>query len=86
MKLIGQARRFWTHLECSLERADKKPITQWVEMKERLREQYLPLAYRERLLAQWQSLRQGFIPVTEYIAKFNEHMMRCNVADRAPFP
>ncbi|KAK9951474.1 hypothetical protein M0R45_006914 [Rubus argutus] len=48
-------------------------------MKERLREKYVPLSYQERLLDQWQSLRQGTMTAEEFIDKFEELMLRCNV-------
>ena len=48
-------------------------------MKDKLREKYLPPCYHQRLLDQWQKLTQGNRPADEYIAKFDEYLMRCNV-------
>ena len=48
-------------------------------MKLRLREKYLPMSYHQRLLDQWQRLVQGNRSVAEYITKFDEFVMRCNV-------
>ena len=48
-------------------------------MKIRLRQKYLPMSYNQRLLDQWQRLTQGNRSVAEYIAKFDEFVMRCNV-------
>ncbi|KAK4489657.1 hypothetical protein RD792_005469 [Penstemon davidsonii] len=83
MKLVGQAKLYWINVERQLERAREEPITLWAEMKERLREKYVPLSYHQQLLDKWQSLRQGSMPVTEYISKFEEFMLRCNVTEDA---
>ncbi|XP_004301556.1 PREDICTED: uncharacterized protein LOC101305082 [Fragaria vesca subsp. vesca] len=79
MKLVGKAREWWSGVERRAARAGDEPITHWEEMKERLKEKYVPLAYKERLLDQWQSLRQGNMTVAEYIDKFEEFMVRCNI-------
>ena len=39
------------------------------------------MSYEQRLLDQWQRLTQGNKTVTEYIAKFDEFIMRCNVVE-----
>ncbi|KAK4477808.1 hypothetical protein RD792_017070 [Penstemon davidsonii] len=83
MKLVGQAKLYWINVERQLERAREEPITLWAEMKERLREKYVPLSYHQQLLDKWQSLRQGSMLVTEYISKFEEFMLRCNVTEDA---
>lgn len=57
MKLVGKAKHWWINMERQIQRAGEEPITHWDEMKERLREKYVPLSYQERLLDQWQSLR-----------------------------
>lgn len=79
MKLVGKAKHWWTNTERQIQRACEEPITHWDEMKERLREKYVPLSYQERLLDQWQSLRQGNMTAEEFIDKFKEFMLRCNV-------
>ena len=50
-------------------------------MKAKLREKYVPMSYHQRLLDQWQRLNQGNKTVTEYIAKFDELAMRCNLVE-----
>ena len=79
MKLVGQAKLFWTNTERKIERVGRAPIIDWYEIKERLKEKYLPLSYRQKLFDQWQSLRQGSMFVADYIAKFEEYMMRCDI-------
>ena len=48
-------------------------------MKLRLKEKYVPMSYHQRLLDQWQRLIQGNRSVAEYIVKFDEFVMRCNI-------
>jgi hypothetical protein len=51
-KLEGQAKSFWADLERRIDRVGRAPISQWDEMKERLKEKYLPISYRQKPLAQ----------------------------------
>lgn len=44
MKLIGEAKLFWNNLELQLERVVEEPIVDCFEMKEKLKEKYLPLS------------------------------------------
>ena len=48
-------------------------------MKEKLKAKYLPVSFRQRMLDDWNNLKQGSKPVSEYIAKFDEYMSRCDV-------
>ena len=50
-------------------------------MKEKLKSKYLPVFYRQRMLDEWQNLKQGSKPVSEYIAKFDEYMSRCDIRE-----
>ncbi|CAL2237611.1 unnamed protein product [Prunus armeniaca] len=81
IKLVGQAGLFWTNVETQLERAGEEPIIHWGEMKERLKQKYLPLSYEQSLLDEWQTLRQDDMLVAEYIAKFEEFMLRCDIRE-----
>ena len=58
MKLSGTAQLYWKSVEESLDRGGRPPINNWVEMKTKLEEKYLPRSYRENLLDQWNNLRQ----------------------------
>ncbi|KAI5347625.1 hypothetical protein L3X38_000512 [Prunus dulcis] len=81
IKLVGQAGLFWTNVETQLERAGEEPIIHWGKMKERLKQKYLPLSYQQSLLDEWQTLRQDNMRVAEYIAKFEEFMLRCDIRE-----
>ena len=50
MKLSGTTRLYWESVRESLVTRDQPPITDWVEMKTKLQEKYLPRSYRGNLL------------------------------------
>ena len=50
-------------------------------MKEKLKAKYLSVSYLQRMLDDWQNLKQGSKPVSECIAKFDEYMSRCDVME-----
>ncbi|GFZ15759.1 hypothetical protein Acr_25g0001680 [Actinidia rufa] len=77
MKLISRDKLFWQ----STEQRRQPPVTDWVEMKEILREKYLPQSYQGDMLDKWNNLRQGSKPATEYVAQFEEYLMRCDIKE-----
>ena len=79
LRLVRQVRLYWDNVKRFIRQRGDTPIVTWRSMKLRLREKYLPMSYHQRLLDQWQRLIQGNKSVTEYIAKFDEFVMRCNV-------
>ncbi|KAK8929046.1 hypothetical protein KSP39_PZI017906 [Platanthera zijinensis] len=81
MKLVGQAKVYWISVERALERDGYYPITRWDDMKERLKDKYLPASYRDQLLDQLQSLRQGTLSVAEYMARFDELVVRSDISE-----
>ena len=81
LKLTRQARLYWGNLERLIGHRGENPIATWQGMKCRLRDKYLPMSYNQRLLDQWQKLTQGNKSVAEYIAKFDEYVMRCDVEE-----
>jgi hypothetical protein len=46
MKLNGTAQLYWKTVKEFLVRRGQPPITDWVEMKTKLQEKYLPRSYR----------------------------------------
>jgi hypothetical protein len=81
MKLIGKAKTYWREVEDCLEMRDKPLITDWIKMKQNLQEKYLPQSNRNKLLDQWNNLRQGNKSINEYITQFNDYMMRCAIRE-----
>jgi len=47
----------------------------------KLKEKYLPASYHQRLLDHWQRLSQGNKSVSDYITKFDEYAIRCNIKE-----
>ena len=81
LRLVHQARLYWDNIERMSRQRGDMPIATWRAMKVKLREKYLPMSYEQRLLDQWQRLTQGNKIVSEYISKFDEFVMRCNVVE-----
>ena len=48
-------------------------------MKGRLREKFVPACYRPMIIDEWQHLRQGDGSVVDYISRFDDLMIRCNL-------
>jgi hypothetical protein len=81
MKLSGTAQLYLESVKESLDMRGQPPITNWVEMKTKLEEKYLPRSYRGNLLDQWNHLRQGGKSANEYVAQFDEYRIRCAVRE-----
>ena len=79
MKLTGQARIYWRNTQATMERRHEPAITSWTEMKSRLRDKFVPACYRPMIIDEWQHLRQGEGTVAEYITRFDDLMIRCNL-------
>ena len=79
MRLAGQARIFWRNLQITAERRREPPVTSWEEMKSRMRRKFIPVCYRQMIIDEWQRLREGDGTVADYIARFDELMIRCNI-------
>jgi len=81
MKLINKAKIYWRDVEDCLEMRGKPSIIDWIKMKQKLLEKYVPQSYRNKLLDQWNNLRQGNKSINEYITQFNDYMIRCAIRE-----
>ena len=79
MKLAGQARIYWPNLLATAERRREPPVATWEEMKSRMRGKFVPACYRPMIIDEWQHLRHGDGSIAEYIARFDDLMIRCNL-------
>ena len=79
MKLARQARIYWRNLKATAERRCETAVTMWAEMKSRLREKFVLACYRSMIIDEWQHLQQGDGSVVEYITRFDDLMIRCNI-------
>jgi hypothetical protein len=52
MKLIDEAKIYWIDVGDCLETRGKLLITDWIKMKQKLQEKYLPQSYKNKLLDQ----------------------------------
>ena len=78
-KLIRKARLYWEDIERLVWLRYESPIATWRDMKLRLRERYVPISYHRKLWDQWQMLNQWNMTLSEYIAKFKDFVIRCDI-------
>ena len=83
MKLAGQAQIYWQNRQATAERRREPPVSTWEEMKSRMRGKFVPAYYQPMIIDEWQHLRQGDGTVADYIARFDDLMIRCNI-DKEP--
>ena len=50
MKPLCQVKLYWTNYEHLMVRENRAPVINWEEMKEILKEKYIPTTYRQRML------------------------------------
>ncbi|KAG6761264.1 hypothetical protein POTOM_034472 [Populus tomentosa] len=81
MKLKGHARVWWGSVEEQLRRTQRPPISHWDEMKERLKEKYLPIDYEQMMFEEMLQLKQGTLTVEQYTDKFHELTIRSRIAE-----
>ncbi|XP_072993886.1 LOW QUALITY PROTEIN: uncharacterized protein [Typha latifolia] len=81
MKLTGKANQYWTNVETLCEIRGELPIEIWVDMKNELKHKYLPPSYYPKLLDRWNRLTQGSKSAKDYVAFFDELIVRCSVIE-----
>ena len=59
-------------------RLGEPPVTQWIVMKAKLQEKYIPPSYKSQLFSNMINLKQMILSVAEYSAKFEEARLRCS--------
>jgi len=74
-KLKSAVLNYWTSVERQLGRTYARPIETWDEMKEKLKEKFIP--FKSRVFKELFYLRQGGLSVTEYKLKFKELVFEC---------
>ncbi|KAG6738607.1 hypothetical protein POTOM_058227 [Populus tomentosa] len=81
MKLKGHARAWWGSVEEQLRRTHRPAICNWEEMKERLKEKYLPIDYEQMMFEEMLQLRQGSLSVDQFTDRFHELTVRSKVTE-----
>ena len=59
-------------------RLGEPPNTQWVVIKAKLQEKYIPPSYKSQLFSNMINLKQMTLSIAEYSAKFEEARLRCS--------
>ncbi|KAK0579189.1 hypothetical protein LWI29_022501 [Acer saccharum] len=81
LRLVGSAKKYWQGIQKQLEHLGQEPITLWAEMKLRLKEKYLPPSYKNLLLDQLLNLKQASSSVTDYLIRFEDLRVRCEIKE-----
>jgi hypothetical protein len=63
-------------VEEQLRRTWRPAVSDWKEMKERLKEKYLPIDYEQMMFEEVLQLRQGSLTVDQYTNRFHELTVR----------
>ena len=78
MKLTNSAKMYWLNVLQDMIRLGEPPITQWVVMKEKLQEKYIPPSYKSQLFSNMINIKQMTLSVAKYSTKFEEVRLRCS--------
>ena len=78
MKLTISAKMYLQNVLQYMFRLDEPLINQWVVMKAKLQEKYIPPSYHSQLFSTMINLKQTTLSETEYSAKFEEARLRCS--------
>ncbi|GFZ08719.1 hypothetical protein Acr_20g0005270 [Actinidia rufa] len=82
MKLVGLAKIWWMGVvEGDIRRLGQPPISNWQEMKAKLRGKYIPPNYHAKLCEQLIELKQNSMSVDEYMQKFDMLKTRSQVVE-----
>ncbi|KAA8530465.1 hypothetical protein F0562_005174 [Nyssa sinensis] len=81
MKLKGHARAWWGSVEEQLRRTRRPVVSNWEEMKERLKEKYLPIDYEQMMFEEMLQLRQGSLSVDQFTDRFHELTVRSKIVE-----
>jgi len=60
----------------------QEPIETWSNMKDRLKEKFVPSYYYDCLLDRWHRISKGQKSANEYVSKFYEFLNHYNILDK----
>ncbi|KAA8516297.1 hypothetical protein F0562_016590 [Nyssa sinensis] len=81
MTLKGHARAWWGSVEEQLRRTRRPVVSNWEDMKERLKEKYLPIDYEQMMFEEMLQLRQGSLSVDQFTDRFHELTVRSKIVE-----
>jgi len=70
MKLVEQAWYYWLKVEKLMAIRRQEPVQTWEEMRAKLNQKYIPIAFQDQQLDTWGRLNQGNQFAAEYIEIF----------------
>lgn len=81
MKLKGHARAWWGSVEEQLRCTRRPAVSNWEEIKERLKEKYLPIDYEQMMFEEMLQLSQGSLSVDKFTERFHELTVRSKIVE-----
>jgi len=72
MKLVGHAGYYWSNVERLMAIRRQEPVRTWEEMRAKLNQKYIPIAFQDQQLDKWSRLNQGNQFAAEFIETFDE--------------
>lgn len=81
MKLVGSAKKYWQSVQRDIDHLGGPPIVLWAEMKQKLKDKYLPYFHKRQMMDDWLNLKQLNSSVSDYYARFEEMKLRCAVSE-----
>ena len=72
---------WWDKLQTERRRADEEKVCSWALMKRLMRRRFVPDYYKQEILMELQSLRQGKRSIEEYVKEFETLMARCDIKE-----
>ena len=72
MKLTNSVKMYWKNVLQDMNCLGEPPITQWVIMKVKLQEKYIPPSYKSQLFSNMINLKQMILIVAEYSANLKK--------------
>ena len=72
---------WWHKLQAERRRADEEKVRSWALMKRLMRRRFVPDYYKQEMLMELQSLRQGKRSIEEYVKEFETLVARCDIKE-----
>ena len=68
-------------MQADRRKADEEKVRSWALMKRLMRSRFVPDYYKQEMLMDLQSLRQGQRSIEEYVKEFETLMTRCDIKE-----
>ena len=81
LKLHKYASISWANLVAKRARKGKAKICTWEQMRDKLKDKFLPSHYLQDNYLKLHNLKQGSKSVEEYIREFEQLLLKCDLGD-----